>query len=206
MFSYVPVRQFARPHISSCIALLRPIKASCLNDFRNQPGISSVTLPVTSSKNLWKNPSSAEREQRGGTDMITEETMITMGGLAKKAVSTGMAAAFATMLALALAPSEAAAGTCTLAIPTCGCTISSPGNYVLTGASPMHSTGTCVDITASKVTLAGGAVIQGPGPTTATVGIHIEPPLTKLFWRGLRLRTLARESASMVPMPQPSWL
>jgi hypothetical protein len=32
-----------------------------------------------------------------------------MGGLAKKA--------FATMLALALAPSEAAAGTCTLAIP-----------------------------------------------------------------------------------------
>jgi parallel beta-helix repeat protein len=106
--------------------------------------------------------------------------MMTMGGLAKKAVSNGVAAAFATMLALALAPSEAAAGACALSIPKCGCTINSPGNYVLTGASPMQSTGTCVDITASKVTL-GGAVIKGPGPTTATFGIHIEPSANKVF-------------------------
>jgi parallel beta-helix repeat protein len=49
----------------------------------------------------------------------------------------------------------------------------------------MHSTGTCVDITASKVTLAGGAVIQGPGPTTATFGIHIEPSANKVILEGV---------------------
>jgi hypothetical protein len=89
------------------------------------------------------------------------------------------------MLAVALAPSEAAAAACALSIPKCGCTITSPGNYVLTGASPMKSTGTCVDITASRVTIAGAVEIQGPGSTTPTIGIHIEPTANKVLLQNI---------------------
>ena len=93
----------------------------------------------------------------------------------------GAAIVFATMLALALTPSAAAAAACALSIPTCGCTINSPGTYTLTGASPMNSTGTCVDITASNVMFIGGnETIKGPGPATSTFGIHIEPAANKV--------------------------
>src|SRR5271156_2844190 len=129
--------------------------------------------------------------------MSTGGTKMTIGGLAKKAVSTGMAAAFAAMLALAVAPSGAAAAACPLAILTCGCTINSSGSYTLSGTSPMHSTGTCVDIAASNVTLAGGlALLMGPGPTTATFGVRIEPTANKVsldsitaedFGQGIRI-------------------
>jgi len=84
------------------------------------------------------------------------------------------------MLAVALAPSGAAAAACALSILNCGCTISSPGNYTLTGSNPMNSTGTCVDITASHVTLTGGPAIKGPGSTTPTFGVHIEPTANKV--------------------------
>ncbi len=86
-----------------------------------------------------------------------------------------------TMLFVALAPSGAFAATCALSIPTCGCTISSPGAYTLTGTSPMNSTGTCIDITASNVTLTGGKVIKGPGSTSPTFGVRIESTANKVF-------------------------
>jgi hypothetical protein len=88
------------------------------------------------------------------------------------------------MLAVALAPSGAAAAACALSILNCGCTISSPGNYTLTGTSPMNSTGTCVDITASHVTLSGGGgvtAIKGPGSTTPTFGVHIDPTANRVI-------------------------
>jgi hypothetical protein len=86
------------------------------------------------------------------------------------------------MLAVALAPSGASAAACALSIPTCGCTINSPGTYTLTGSSPMNSTGTCIDITASHVTLSGGGmVIKGPGSTTPTFGVHIEPAANRVI-------------------------
>ena len=109
-----------------------------------------------------------------------------LGELARKALSMGVVAAFATMLVLALAPSGAAAAACALSIPTCGCTISSPGSYTLTGPNPMNSTGTCIDITASNVSLVGyfqaGSflALKGPGPTTSTFGVHIEPIANKV--------------------------
>jgi len=101
-------------------------------------------------------------------------------GLSKKAAGFGIVAAFATILALALVPAEADAAACALSILTCGCTISSPGNYVLAGTSPMKSTGTCVDITASNVTLEGGPLIQGPGSSSLAYGVHIEPTANKV--------------------------
>jgi len=104
--------------------------------------------------------------------------MDTLGELTK-AVSVAVAATFATLLALA--PSEAAAAACALSIPKCGCTINSPGDYILTGSSPMTSTGTCVDITASNVTLTGLPALQGPGPTSPTVGVHIELTANKVI-------------------------
>jgi radical SAM superfamily enzyme with C-terminal helix-hairpin-helix motif len=113
--------------------------------------------------------------------MSTGGTMVRIGRLAKKAVSIGMAAAFATMLALTLAPSRADAAACTLSILNCGCTISTPGSYTLSGANPMTSTGTCVDITASNVTLVGGPVLKGPGSTTATYGVHVEASANKVI-------------------------
>src|SRR5271156_5314010 len=110
--------------------------------------------------------------------MSTGGTKMTIGGLAKKAVSTGMAAAFAAMLALALAPSGAAAAACPLAILKCGCTIGSAGNYTLSGPNPMLLTSTegstCVHITASDVILVGGPTLKGPGSETPTIGVHID--------------------------------
>jgi len=86
------------------------------------------------------------------------------------------------MLIMAATPSEAGAAACALSIPTCGCTISSPGSYTLTGASPMNSTGTCIDIAASNVTLLGNGtiVLQGPGSTTPTFGVLVEPTANKV--------------------------
>jgi hypothetical protein len=106
--------------------------------------------------------------------------MATLGGLTKP-VSMSVAAILATMVALTWAPSGAAAAACALSIPKCGCTISSPGSYMLTGMSPMTSTGTCVDITASNVTLVGGPVLKGPGSTTATYGVHVEASPNKVI-------------------------
>ena len=95
----------------------------------------------------------------------------------------GVAAAIAAMFAVALAPSGATAAACALSIPTCGCTINSPGTYTLTGSSPMNSTGTCVDITASNVKLIdnGSTTIKGPGFATSTFGVHIEPAANNVF-------------------------
>ena len=82
------------------------------------------------------------------------------------------------MLALALAPIEAVAGACPLAIVKCGCTIGASGNYTLGGPNPMLLTSTegttCVHITASNVTLTGGPTLKGPGSTTETIGVHID--------------------------------
>jgi hypothetical protein len=114
--------------------------------------------------------------------MIIGGAMQMMTKLARKAVSSAMAAAFAMMLALALAPTGAAAGACANQIKSCGCTINSPGMYLLAGPNPMKSTaGTCIDITASNVTLQSGSTIQGPGSTTSTVGVHIEPSANNVF-------------------------
>jgi hypothetical protein len=88
---------------------------------------------------------------------------------------------FGTILFIALAPAGAYAAACALSIPTCGCTINSPGTYTLTGTSPMNSTGTCIDITASNVKLIGGKAIKGPGSTSPTFGVHIEPTANKVF-------------------------
>jgi hypothetical protein len=85
-------------------------------------------------------------------------------------------------LAVALAPSGAAAAACALSIMNCGSTISSPGNYTLSGPSPMNSTGTCIDITASRVTLSGsGTGIKGPGSATPTIGVHIGPTANRVI-------------------------
>ena len=87
-----------------------------------------------------------------------------------------------TILFIAVLPSRADAVTCALSIPTCGCTINSPGTYTLTGTSPMNSTGTCIDITASNVTLdSAGKSMKGPGSTSPTFGVHIEPTANKVF-------------------------
>ena len=120
-------------------------------------------------------------------------TMMTIGGLAKKVVSTGMAAAIATTLMLALMPSGAAAGACPLKIGKCGCTISSSGNYTLI-PNPLDALGslrskggTCIDIVASNVTLTGGYYLIGPvystygATTSSSIGIHIEPGANKVM-------------------------
>jgi hypothetical protein len=112
-----------------------------------------------------------------------------MGGvdrLVKSVVSRGVAIAFAMMVVTALTGLDADAASCGLSIPTCGCTIDSPGSYKLTGVSPMNSTGTCVDITASSVTLTSSSiVIKGPGPGTATFGVHIEPTARRVLLEGI---------------------
>jgi hypothetical protein len=119
-------------------------------------------------------------EKRKSEQNITGERMMIMDRPAGKVVSTLVSIAFATMLALVLAPSRAVAAACASTIPNCGCTINSPGTYTLTGTSPMNSTGTCIDITASRVTLQGGLIVmKGPGPSTATFGVHIEPSANK---------------------------
>jgi len=98
--------------------------------------------------------------------------------LAKQAVRSGMTAIVATMLALALAPSGAAAAACPLVIVKCGCTISSSGNYTLNGPNPMLLTSTegttCVHIKVSNVTLTGGPTLQGPGSKSSTIGVYID--------------------------------
>jgi parallel beta-helix repeat protein len=107
--------------------------------------------------------------------------MTALGGLTK-AVSMGTAMAFAAMIALALAPSGAAAAACALSIPNCGCTINSPGSYILSGASPMNSKGTCIDITASNVTLNGSSItIKGPGPILGALGVSVESTANKVI-------------------------
>ena len=100
-----------------------------------------------------------------------------ISNLTKHAMRSGVAAIAATMLALALMPSGAAAGPCPSAILKCGCTIGSPGAYTLSGPNPMlldpTNSKTCVDIETSRVTLTGGPALKGPGSATMTVGVHI---------------------------------
>ncbi len=106
--------------------------------------------------------------------------MTILGGLTK-AVSMGAAPAFAAMIAVALGSSGAAAAACVQSIASCGCAINSPGTYTLTGTNPMNSTGTCIDIVASNVTLVGNSIsIKGPGTNTSTFGVHIEPTANKV--------------------------
>jgi hypothetical protein len=112
--------------------------------------------------------------------------MAALGRLVKTVVSVGVIMALAMVLVAALTPSDAAAAACALSIPSCGCTINSPGNYTLTGASPMNSAGTCIDITASNVTLTSSSIIiKGPGSGTATFGVHIEPTARKVMLEGI---------------------
>jgi hypothetical protein len=84
---------------------------------------------------------------------------------AEQAIRGGVIAIAATMLALALAPSGAVAAACPPAILKCGCTISSPRTYTLSGPNPMLLNSTegtiCVHITASDVTLVGGPPYKG---------------------------------------------
>ena len=90
------------------------------------------------------------------------------------------------MLVTALAPTDAAAAACALSILNCGCTINAPGNYTLSGASPMNSTGTCINITASNVTLSSsGIVIKGPGPVPGTIGVYIAPTANRVLLEGI---------------------
>ena len=115
---------------------------------------------------------------------------MTMKGVGKKALSTGMVAAVTTMLALALTPTGAAAGACAKTFKKCGCTISAPGSYTLVNLStfPLKSTGTCIDITASNVTLninGPNLGFSGPGTGTPTVGIDIEPSANNVSVAGL---------------------
>jgi hypothetical protein len=121
-----------------------------------------------------------ERMVSGTTKHGGELEMIALNGLTK-AFSTGVIGLFAAVMLAALSPLKVGAAVCPLAILTCGCTISSPGSYTLSGASPMKSTGTCVDITASNVTLEGGPTIEGPGADTPTFGVHIEPSANKVI-------------------------
>jgi hypothetical protein len=107
--------------------------------------------------------------------------------LARTVISVGVATALAMMLVTALVRSDAAAAACALTILSCGCTINAPGTYTLAGPSPMNSTGTCIDITASNVTLTGGQVLKGPGASTATFGVHIEPSANKVFLTDLEV-------------------
>jgi hypothetical protein len=87
-----------------------------------------------------------------------------------------------TILFAAVLPSRADAVTCALSITSCGCTISLSGDYTLSGTSPMNSAGTCINITASNVTLDGaGIVMKGPGSTSPTFGVHIESTANKVF-------------------------
>ena len=105
-------------------------------------------------------------------------TQTMMSNLIKQAIRGAMAAIAATMLALAMAPSGAAAAACPLMIVKCGCMISSSGNYMLNGPNPMllkSTEGTvCVHITADDVTLTGGSTLKGPGSKTDTVGVHVD--------------------------------
>jgi hypothetical protein len=51
----------------------------------------------------------------------------------------------------------------------------------------MISTGTCIDITASKVYLLGdgGPIIEGPGSTTSTFGVHVEATANRARVEGI---------------------
>jgi hypothetical protein len=101
-----------------------------------------------------------------------------ISNLTKQAVRSGMTAIIATILALALTPTGAAAGACPPAILKCGCTIGASGSYTLSGPNPMllnpTISKTCIDITASRVTLTGGPTLKGPGSAIETDGVHIE--------------------------------
>jgi hypothetical protein len=130
--------------------------------------------------------------------------MMMIGELAKKVVSTGIPAAVATILMLALMPSGAAAGACSLKIGKCGCTISSSGNYTLIPnpldelGSLRSKGGTCIDIVASNVTLTGGYYLIGPvystygATTSSSIGIHIEPSANKVMLLDLLIEGFGR--------------
>ena len=111
--------------------------------------------------------------------------MRALGRLARTVINVGAATAFRDDARNGLAPTDAAAATCALSILNCGCTINAPGNYTLSGASPMNSTGTCINITASNVTLSSsGIVIKGPGSVPGTIGVYIAPTANKVILEG----------------------
>ena len=104
--------------------------------------------------------------------------MTTTKRFGQKPFSAGMVAAVTAMLTLALATGSAQAA-CASSIKECGCTISASGTYKMVGPDFVKKpAGTCIDITASNVTLKGNPfvprVIFGPGTDTQTFGIHIE--------------------------------
>jgi len=95
------------------------------------------------------------------------------GTLLKPIVTIGGIAALLTMLA-ALRPYKAAAATCPPSITAC-CTIASPGTYNLADSLTLLSSGVCIDVAASNVTLIGvGTSIVGPGSSSASVGVYVE--------------------------------
>jgi hypothetical protein len=96
----------------------------------------------------------------------------------KQAICSGITAIVTTMLALALTTGAAEAA-CAQSIKKCGCTISAPGTYTMVEGVGFETpaTGTCIDITASNVTLKPKDptfLFAGPGSNTPTFGIHIE--------------------------------
>jgi len=97
-----------------------------------------------------------------------------------RSVSTVGATVVITMLLVISAVQDAAAVACGTTITSCGCTLSFSGTYTFSGNLSALS-GTCIDITASNVVLQGFADITGPGSTSATIGIHIEPSANRVL-------------------------
>jgi hypothetical protein len=115
--------------------------------------------------------------------------MTIMKGFGKKAVSTGGGSVHNNARAGASAD-RGSAGACAKMFKKCGCTISSPGSYTMVNFTvfPLKSTGTCIDITASNVTLninGPNLGFSGPGANTPTVGIDIEPSANNVTVVGL---------------------
>jgi hypothetical protein len=103
--------------------------------------------------------------------------MMAMNRFDQRGLGTAMAAAFATLLPLVLAPTGAAAAGCAKNFFNC-CTINASGTYTVIHPPKVDGTQTCIDITASNVTLSGpngsSQLLTGPGTDTSTVGIDIE--------------------------------
>jgi hypothetical protein len=102
--------------------------------------------------------------------------------IGKRSISTSIFVwAFASLLSVFwAAPKGAYAAACSTTITACGCTITA-GLGALTpytianDLSFVPISGSCIEIAASNVVLAGGAhTVTGPGSATATIGFHID--------------------------------
>jgi hypothetical protein len=106
--------------------------------------------------------------------------MISSRRVLQTAVSGAATVAIAAILALSVTPARARAAACGPAISDC-CKIISPGSYSVPADFSTSATGVCIDIAASGVTLTGTLAnytpptISGPGDTTSSKGIVIEP-------------------------------